>query len=178
MTFSGLICQKVQKKALTGQDLLLELAGEGWRISEAQRQAREQFRIEEEKKQQNRVFCLDLFVTHGAAFGGFSGLMPDGRRRRGKLALSQIMMYGTHPSGKDFTYYLEDQGIEICAMDEPNELLIRAVDGHSFEIREAGLARDQGAQTEEVIIRKDIKYSLILDSKHEVSLMATRSGAA
>ena len=37
------------------------------------------------------------------------------------MALDNILMYGKHPSGKEFTYYIEDQGLEICACDNPEE---------------------------------------------------------
>lgn len=65
------------------------------------------------------------------------------RFRKDKVALDNILMYGKHPSGKEFTYYIEDQGLEICASDQPEELIIVSKQ-QPFEIREAGLSRDQG----------------------------------
>ena len=62
---------------------------------------------------------MDFMITHGSAFGGCAAICPDGRIRRDKVALDNILMYGKHPSGKEFTYYIEDQGLEICACDNP-----------------------------------------------------------
>ena len=62
-------------------------------------------------------------------------------REKDKVALDNILMYGKHPSGKEFTYYIEDQGLEICASDQPEELIIVSKQ-QPFEIREAGLSRD------------------------------------
>ena len=64
-----------------------------------------------EKKQKDRLFGMDFMITHGSAFGGCAAICPDGRIRRDKVALDNILMYGKHPSGKEFTYYIEDQGL-------------------------------------------------------------------
>ena len=90
-----------------------------------------------------------------------------------KVALDNILMYGKHPSGKEFTYYIEDQGLEICACDNPEELTVISKQ-QPFEIREAGLSRGQGVPTKQAVIKQDVKYYIILESKHEISIKATK----
>ncbi len=145
----------------------LQLAGEERR--ERERVHRQ--KMEEERIQSRRVFRMDLLITHGAAFGGCSAVLNDGRFRKGSLPLDRILMFGRHPSGKDFTYFIEDQDILFCATDYPDEILIRSAKA-PFEIREAGLGRDQGAILYEAVLRKDILYYIILESKHEISVRA------
>jgi hypothetical protein len=116
---------------------------------------------------------MDFMITHGSAFGGCAAVCQDGRYRRGTVLLDQIMMYGRQPSGREFTYYIEDQGLEICATDEKDSLLVRSTQ-MPFEIREAGLSRDQGISTKKAEIKKDILYYIILESKHEISIKATK----
>ncbi len=127
----------------------------------------------EEKEQSEKVFMLDFKITHGSAFGGFCATMNDGRKKKGTVPLENILLYGKHPTGKEFTYYIEDQKIEICARDEEDELLIRST-GPSFEIRQSGQGRDEGTVTKSAIIKKDILYYIILESKHEITLKARR----
>ncbi len=169
---AGIIENKTKQKKLMKQDDLLDYAQKGYRLYQQEQEEEDKRKEEEEKRLKNRKFTLNCMVTHGTAFGGFSAILPDGRTRRGKVSLSEIMMHGTHPSGGEFTYYIEDQGIEICASTQPEEMMIRAVDGHSFEIREAGKPRDKGLETERVLIRKNILYYIILESKHELSVRA------
>ena len=66
----------------------------------------------------------------------------------------------------------EDQDVLFCAMDHPDEILIRSLKA-PFEIREAGFGRDEGAVLYEAVIRKDILYYIILESKHEISVRAS-----
>jgi hypothetical protein len=82
------------------------------------------------------------------------------------------MMYGRQSSGKDYTYYIEDQGLYICAGERPDQLLLRSRK-EPFEIREAGLDRDQGVTTSQAVIFKDVLYYVILESHHEISIRAT-----
>ena len=112
-------------------------------------------------------------ITHGSAFGGCAAVCADGTIRKDKVALDNILMYGKHPSGKEFTYYIEDQGLEICASDQPEELIIVSKQ-QPFEIREAGLSRDQGISTKKAVIKQDVTYYIILESKHEISIKATK----
>lgn len=127
----------------------------------------------EEKLQQNRIFQMDFKITHGSAFGGCSALCADGRHRRGVIPLDHVMMFGKNPAGKDFTYYIEDQGLEICAMDNPDTLLLRSND-QKFEIREVNEGRDQGIHVNEAVIERGILYYIILESKHEISIQAQK----
>jgi hypothetical protein len=144
-------------------------------MEEEQRKLEERRRIEAEEaeRQKKRVFGLDFRITHGTAFGGCSAVCPDGRRRKGSVPLDQIMMYGRQPGGREFTYYIEDQGVEICASDAPDSLMVRSAQT-PFEIREAGLSRDQGVSTRQAQIKRDVLYYIILESKHEISIKATR----
>lgn len=173
LAVTGWIGHMNNKRRIEKKEMSLQLQRDGYAYVLKEEEKEEQRREEEERLLQSRKFSLNFLLTHGSAFGGFSAILSDGKTRRGKVALSEIMMYGTHPSGKEFTYYIEDQGIEICASDQPDELLIRSTDGHPFEIREEGEPRDMGARTEGVIIRKDILYYVILESKHELSMRAT-----
>ena len=144
-------------------------------VSEQERlRAERQHMLEkrEEELQKQRAFYLDVKITHGSAFGGFSATENDGRRKRGIVPLDHIMLYGRHSSGKEFTYYIEEQNIEICATDSPDELLVRST-GNWFEIRQYGKGRDEGILVQSAVIRKDILYFVILESKHEISIIAT-----
>ena len=152
---------------------ILDYAGQVSELESQKREEERQQRQEEEKKQKDRLFGMDFMITHGSAFGGCAAICPDGRIRRDKVALDNILMYGKHPSGKEFTYYIEDQGLEICACDNPEELTVISKQ-QPFEIREAGLSRGQGVPTKQAVIKQDVKYYIILESKHEISIKATK----
>lgn len=172
LTLGGFAEWVVLKTRLSRENNLLEYAAQ---ISEKERariEAEERQRQKEAREQASRVFGLDFIVNHGAAFGGVSATCPDGRSRRGSIPLDQIMMYGQQASGKDYTYYIEDQGLVFCAGDSPDYLILRAYD-QPFEIREEGLGRDQGLMTDTAVIKKDIMYYVILESHHEISIKAT-----
>lgn len=128
---------------------------------------------EEEKIQKSKVFYMNFKINHGSAFGGFSCLMNDGRNKKGYVPLDHILLYGRHPSGKEFTYYIEEQGIDICATDQPDALMVRS-NGANFEIRQIGQNRDEGQIVDQAIIYKDIPYYIILESKHEIMIKATK----
>lgn len=173
LALAGIVQWTASKIRLTREGYLLDC------ISEAGEQERERLAAEkrqrerEEEEQAGRVFGLDFLITHGTAFGGFSATGPDGKARKGSVALDQIMMYGRQSSGRDYTYYIEDQGLVICAGEDPDHLLIRS-QGQPFEIREAGLGRDQGLVTDRAVIEKDLVYYIILESHHEISIRASR----
>ena len=57
--------------------------------------------------------------------------------------------------------------------DQPEELIIVSKQ-QPFEIREAGLSRDQGISTKKAVIKQDVTYYIILESKHEISIKATK----
>ena len=156
------------------EGILLRLARE-----ESDRQAR--IRMEEEKRRQseeeirrNQVFHLGFIITHGTAFGGCSAILRDGRYRRGSVPLEEILMHGRHPSGREYTFYIEESDIRICACDDPDSLLILS-DGMPFVIRETGMGRGEGKTVNRALIRKDVLYYIILETKHEISILASES---
>ena len=65
------------------------------------------------------------------------------------------------------------EALEICACDNPEELTVISKQ-QPFEIREAGLSRGQGVPTKQAVIKQDVKYYIILESKHEISIKATK----
>ena len=170
---AGLLTYRSYKERLSQNAYLMDIA-EDISEEEAQRLEEERQRQEEEERLlADRALSCDFRIVHGSAFGGCAATLPSGKRRRGKIPLDQIMMHGRHPSGKEFTYYIEDQGIEICAADEPATLLVRSTE-YPFEIREDGFGRDSGVQTMQALIRQDILYYIILENKHEISIRASR----
>lgn len=170
---AGLIQWKVQNSKREKQKYILEYAEQVTDLENRKREEKRQREYEEEKKQKFRTFGLDFMITHGSAFGGCCATCADGRRRRGVVALDHVLLYGKHPSGKEFTYYIEEQGLEICASDTPDTLVVCSVDA-PFEIREADMGRDQGLSVKSAVIKKDVLYYIILESKHEISIKATK----
>lgn len=169
----GAIQWKIQNRRSEKQKYILEYAEKVTDLECRKKEEQKQLEYEEEQKQKSRMFGLDFMITHGSAFGGCAATCADGRRRKDVVALDHILMYGKHPSGKEFTYYIEEQGLEICAMDAEDTLLVRSKTT-PFEIREAGLGRDQGTSTKYAVIKQDILYYIILESKHEISIKATK----
>ncbi len=172
LALTGAVQWTAEKISKTRKGNLLEVVTEAGEFERERIAAEERLRIQEEKEQARRTFGLDVMITHGAAFGGLSATCQDGRARKGQVPLDQIMMYGRQSNGKDYTYYIEDQGISICATDDPDTLLVRSED-QPFEIREAGLGRDQGQGGRSAVIKKDVLYYIILESHHEISIKAT-----
>lgn len=169
----GAVQWKWQNRLHQKEKYILDYAG---KVSEMEEQEREEERLrleEEARKQRERVFGMDFLITHGSAFGGCAATCADGRLRRGTVPLDNILLYGRQPSGREFTYYIEEQGLEICATDREDELLVRSGQ-QPFEIREAGLARSQGISEREAILKRDVTYYIILESKHEISIKATK----
>lgn len=146
------------------------------RTTEQERIQKERQRALEQKaaeEQREKVFRMDFKITHGSAFGGFCATNNEGRKKKGLVPLDHILLYGRHPSGKEFTYYIEDQNIEICAMDNPDELLVRSR-GNWFEIRRSGQGRDEGILVQSAVIKRDILYYIILESRHEITIKAVK----
>lgn len=170
----GVIQWKYQAKKQEKQKYILEYAEKVTDLENQKKEEQRQQTLEEEKRQRFRTFYLDFMITHGAAFGGCSAICADGRRRKGTVALDQVMMYGKHPTGKEFTYYIEEQGLEIGATDNPDTLLVRSREA-PFEIREEGMGRDRGAPVHSAVIKRDILYYIILESRHEISIRATKT---
>ena len=154
MAVVGVVQWKRQSGRQQQEKYILDYAGQVSELESQKREEERQQRQEEEKKQKDRLFGMDFMITHGSAFGGCAAICPDGRIRRDKVALDNILMYGKHPSGKEFTYYIEDQGLEICACDNPEELTVISKQ-QPFEIREAGLSRGQGVPTKQAVIKQD-----------------------
>jgi hypothetical protein len=173
LAVAGIVQWSIQDKKRKNQQYTLDYALKSAEIESRQREEELRLEREEAEKQKNRLFGMDFMITHGSAFGGCAAVCQDGRHRKGTVPLDQIMMYGKQPSGREFTYYIEDQGLEICATDEKDSLLVRS-NQMPFEIREAGLSRDQGISTKKAEIKKDILYYIILESKHEISIKATK----
>lgn len=169
----GVVQWKRQSGRQQKEKYILDYAGQVSEMESQRREEERQQRQAEEKKQKDRCFGMDFMITHGSAFGGCAAVQADGRIRKDKVALDKILMYGKHPSGKEFTYYIEDQGLEICASDNPEELIVISRQ-QPFEIREAGLSRDQGTATKRAVIKQDVTYYIILESKHEISIKATK----
>ena len=113
MAVVGVVQWKRQSGRQQQEKYILDYAGQVSELESQKRDEERQQRQEEEKKQKDRLFGMDFMITHGSAFGGCAAICPDGRIRRDKVALDNILMYGKHPSGKEFTYYIEDQGLEI-----------------------------------------------------------------
>lgn len=173
LILAGAIQWKSQNKKRQKQKYILEYAEKVSDLEIRKKEEQKQLEYEEEQKQKYRAFGLDFMITHGSAFGGCSATCADGRRRKDVVALDHVLMYGKHPSGKEFTYYIEEQGLEICAMDAEDTLMVRSK-AAPFEIREAGLGRDQGTSTKYAVIKQDVLYYIILESKHEISIKATK----
>lgn len=171
---AGVVQWKMQSSRREKQRYILEYAEKVTDLETRQKEEKKRQEQEEEKKQKYRVFYLDFLITHGSAFGGCCATCADGRRRRGTVPLDHVLMYGKHPSGREFTYYIEEQGLEIGASDDPDALIVRSK-GAPFEIREEGMGRDQGMKTRSAVIKKDIVYYIILESKHEISIKATKT---
>lgn len=169
----GVVQWKRQSGRQQEEKYILDYAGQVSEMESQRREEERQQREAEEQKQKDRSFGMDFMITHGSAFGGCAAVLADGTIRKDKVALDKIMMYGKHPSGKEFTYYIEDQGLEICASDNPDELIVVSK-MQPFEIREAGLSRDQGMAAKRAVIKQDVTYYIILESKHEISIKATK----
>lgn len=154
-----------------GRGVLLDYAGRMLVLETRKREEEERLREEEARKQKSRIFGLDFMISHGTAFGGISAICQDGRRRRGSVPVSEIPLYGRHPSGGDFSYFIEDEDLEICACDLADELVLKS-DARPFVVRESGMGRDQGMETMRAVLKNNIIYHVILESKHEITVCA------
>lgn len=126
------------------------------------------------EEQKNKPFYLDVILTHGNAIGVKSSLNNEGKKRSGIISIGDIRMVAKNSRGEDYFYHIDEAGMEIWATFEKDELLLKSKDT-SFEIRKEGTARDQGTRTKKAVIKADQQYYIILDSKHEIGLLAQRS---
>lgn len=126
------------------------------------------------EEQKNKPFYLDVVLTHGNAIGVKSSTDNEGRRRCGIISIGEIKMVGKNSRGEDYFYHIDEAGMEIWATFEKEELLLKSQNS-SFEIRKEGMARDQGTRTQKAVIKAEQQYYIILDSRHEIGLLAQRS---
>lgn len=138
-----------------------------------QRNKREELDAQIREEQKNKKFYQDIVVTHGNAIGGKSCFDNEGRRRSGILSIGDIMMMGRNVRGEDYTYRIDEAGLELWATFDENELILRSKKT-PFEIRKEGTARDQGDRTQKAVIKSGQQYYIILGTKHEIGLLATR----
>lgn len=172
LTLTGYSLWAYQSTKQREKEVLLSYAHQVLTQEMDMKEKEEQYRREEEEKQKKRSFPLDFMITHGDAFGGCSRICDNGQNRKGSVPLEEILLYARHPSGKEYTYSLENEGIRICASDIPDQLTVVS-DGKPFVIRQPGMGRGEGELVKRATIRKDMVYYLILESKHEISICAS-----
>lgn len=138
-----------------------------------QRNKREELDIQIREEQKNKKFYVDVILTHGNAIGGRSCFDNEGRRRGGILSIGDIIMIGRNPRGEDYSYRIDEAGLELWATFDENELILRSKKT-PFEIRKEGTARDLGDRTQKATIKCNQQYYIVLGSKHEIGLLTTR----
>lgn len=138
-----------------------------------QKNKREELDAQIREEQKNKKFYLDVIVTHGNAIGARSCFDAEGRRRGGIFSIGDVVMFGRNQRGEDYTYRIDEAGLEIWATFDEDELILRSKKT-PFEIRKEGTARDQGNRTQKATVKKDQQYYIILNSKHEIGLLASR----
>ena len=74
---------------------------------------------------------------------------------------------------RDYTYRIDEAGLELWATFDENELILRSKKT-PFEIRKEGTARDQGDRTQKATIKCGQQYYIVLGTKHEIGLMAVK----
>lgn len=138
-----------------------------------QRNKREELDNQIREEQKNKKFYQDIIITHGNAIGGRSCFDNEGKRRGGILSIGDIVMIGRNVRGEDYTYRIEEAGMELWATFDEDELILRSKKT-PFEIRKEGTARDQGDRTQKAIIKSGQQYYIVLGTKHEIGLQAVR----
>ena len=125
-------------------------------------------------EQMNKTFYLDVILTHGEAIGVKAATDNEGRRRKGILPIGEICMIGKNSQGEDSFYYIDEAGMELWATFEQDELLLKSKET-PFEIRTEGTPRDKGTKTYKAAIKEGQQYYVILDSRHEIGILAERN---
>ena len=125
------------------------------------------------EEQKNKMFYLDVVLTHENAIGAWSCFDFDGRRRKGILPIGDIVMIGRNQRGEDYKYRIDEAGMELWATFDEDELILRSKKT-PFEIRKEGMAKDQGTSTQKANIKAGQQYYIVLGSRHEIGLLATR----
>jgi uncharacterized protein YegL len=138
-----------------------------------ERNKREELDIQIREEQKKKPFYLDIVLTHGNAIGGRSCFDNEGKRRTGICSIGDILMIGRNQRGEDYAFRIDEAGLEIWATFDENELILRSKKT-PFEIRKEGTARDQGTRTQKANIKGNQQYYIILGTKHEIGLLATR----
>lgn len=172
LTVCGLIFYIRKSGQLKRTQDTIDVAQTACEILQEREEERKRKLEEERILQMKRKFHMDVFVKHGAAFGGFSATMDDGRTRRGSVTLDSILMHGSGPNGREYTYYIEEKNIGFYASDEPDTIVIRS-DDVAFNIRAEGQSRGDGLSVKAAPIKMNVVYYIILESKHELMLRAT-----
>lgn len=125
-------------------------------------------------EQINKTFYMDIILTHGNALGVKAASDNEGRRRKGILPIGEITMIGKNSLGEDYSYHIDEEGLEFWATFEEDEIYLRSKE-NAFEIRTEGTPRDKGKKTYKATIKEGQKYYIILDSRHEIGLLAERN---
>ena len=151
------------------QDYQVEIIQE----EEAKKKAKTELDAHIRAEQRNKSFYMDIILTHEDAIGVKSSSDNEGRRRTGILSIGDIPMVGKNSQGEDHFYYIEETGLELWATFEKDELILKS-QKNAFEIRVEGTPRDKGTRTLKATIKEGYQYYLILDSRHEIGLLAAR----
>lgn len=141
---------------------------------EQEKKSKEELEAHVRAEQENKVFYLDIIVTHGNAIGVRSSTDNEGRRRKGIVSIGEIMMVGKNQQGEDSFYHIDEAGMELWAAFEEDELILKSKNS-SFEIRTEGTPKDQGRKTYKATIKEGVQYYVILDSRHEIGILAERN---
>lgn len=131
--------------------------------------------IQEEKQkareQEEKFLSLDIILKHGNSIGAYSHMNEDGSKKKGIFSLNQIKLYGQSQVGRDYSYFIDEPGVEIWSSDREGEVLLRS-STEEFEIRQEGIPRDKGTKSQCTRLKEGIWYYVILKSKHEIKIQA------
>ena len=125
-------------------------------------------------EQANKPFYMDVILTHGDAIGVKAAIDNEGRPRKGILPIGDILMVGKNNRGEDHFFRIDEAGMELWATFEKDELLLKSKE-NAFEIRTEGTPRDKRTKTFKASIKEGMQYYIILDSRHEIGLLAERN---
>ncbi len=125
-------------------------------------------------EQLGKTFYMDIILTHGDGMGVKAATDNEGRRRKGILSLGEITMVGKNSNGEDSFYHIDEAGMEFWATFEEDEILLKSKDT-PFEIRTEGTPRDRGTKTYKAVLKEGQQYYVILDSRHEIGILAEKN---
>lgn len=144
------------------------------RYTKLERQEQEKWLQEERqraKEQEEKKFSLDIILKHGNSIGAYAAMNEDGTKKKGIVSMNQIKLYGQSQVGIDYSYFINEPGVEIWASDRKDEVILRS-STEQFEIRQEGTPRDKGIKSQNIRLKKGIWYYVILESKHEIKIQA------